>query len=161
VWLVWRTSALLYNPLKARAGAHPALGRIKLQCRGHGGVVSNRRWRILRYQRGAIQSWERDIERGLLPWCEKNQLPIMAYSTLGKGGDLLPNAVLVRVAQRQQSSPAVIALAWTIRSGRFIAMPESGSSAHVREKVSAMSLRFTEPDLDELSRAFSSSAAQR
>jgi diketogulonate reductase-like aldo/keto reductase len=98
---------------------------------------------------------DREIERGLLPWCEKNQLPIMAYSPLGKGGDLLRNAGLVRVAQRHQSRPAVIALAWTIRSGRVIAIPESGSSAHVRENASAMSLRLTEPDLHELSRAFS------
>ena len=98
---------------------------------------------------------DRGIERGLLTWCERHGLPIMAYSPLGRGGDLLRNAGLARVAQRRQSSPAAVALAWAIRSGRVIAIPESGSPAHVRENASALTLQLLEADLDELNRAFS------
>ncbi len=98
---------------------------------------------------------DRRMERGLIAWCDSQGLPIMAYSPLGRGGELLRNAGLARVAQRHQSSPAAVALAWAIRSGRVIAIPESGSSTHVRENASAASLRLTEADLDELSRAFS------
>ena len=97
---------------------------------------------------------DRRIERDLLPWCEKHRVPTMAYSPLGRGGDLLRNAALVRVAGRHQSSPAAVALAWTIRSGRVIAIPESGSPAHVRQNASAFSLRLTDLDLDELNRTF-------
>jgi diketogulonate reductase-like aldo/keto reductase len=97
---------------------------------------------------------DRHIERDLLPWSERHALPIMAYSPLGSGGGLLKNAGLVRVAQRHQSSPAAVALAWAIRSGRVIAIPESGSPAHVRENAAAGSLRLTEADLGELDRAF-------
>ncbi len=98
---------------------------------------------------------DRRIEHGLTAWCDSHAIPIMAYSPLGRGGELLRNAGLARVAERHQSHPATVALAWTIRSGRAIAIPESGSSAHVRENASAMSLRLTEADLDELNRAFS------
>src|SRR5574341_153140 len=73
---------------------------------------------------------DRSIERDLLPWCDKHRLPIMAYSPLARGGALLRDAALIRVADRHQSSPAAIALAWTIRSGRVISIPESGSPAH-------------------------------
>jgi diketogulonate reductase-like aldo/keto reductase len=97
---------------------------------------------------------DRSIERNLLPWCEQHGLPIMAYSPLGMGGDLLRNTALVRVAERRQSSPAAIALAWTIRSGHVISIPESGSPAHVRQNASALSLRLTDLDLDELNRGF-------
>ena len=97
---------------------------------------------------------DRRIERDLLPWCDKHRLPIMAYSPLARGGALLRDAALVRVAGRHQSSPAAIALAWTIRSGRVIAIPESGSPAHVRQNAAALSLRLTDLDLDELDRAF-------
>jgi diketogulonate reductase-like aldo/keto reductase len=97
---------------------------------------------------------DRSIERDLLPWCERHGLPIMAYSPLGQGGDLLRNAALVRVAEAHQSSPAAIALAWTIRSGRVIAIPESGSPMHVRQNASALSLRLTDLDLGELDRGF-------
>jgi diketogulonate reductase-like aldo/keto reductase len=98
---------------------------------------------------------DRRMERGLIAWCDSHAIPIMAYSPLGRGGELLQNTGLGRVAQRHQSSPAAVALAWTIRSGHAVAIPESGSSAHVRENASAMSLRLTEADLDELNRAFS------
>lgn len=97
---------------------------------------------------------DRSVERDLLPWCERHSLPLMAYSPLGRTGDLLRNPVLIRVAEKHQASPAAIALAWTIRAGRVIAIPESGSSAHVRENAAALSLGLTEEDLAELDRAF-------
>jgi diketogulonate reductase-like aldo/keto reductase len=97
---------------------------------------------------------DRRIERALLPWCEQHQVPIMAYSPLGRGGDLLRHAALARVADRRQRSPAAVALAWTIRSGRVIAIPESGAPAHVRQNASALSLRLTDQDVDDLNRAF-------
>lgn len=96
---------------------------------------------------------DRTIERDLLPWCEKHRVPIMAYSPLGRGGDLLRNPALVRVAGRHQSSPAAIALAWTIRNGHVIAIPESGSPAHVRQNAAALSLQLTDLDLDDLNLA--------
>jgi len=96
---------------------------------------------------------DRNIERDLLPWCNQHHVPIMAYSPLGRGGDLLRNPALGRVAGRHQSSPAAVALAWTIRSGRVIAIPESGSPAHVRQNAAALSLRLTDRDVDELNQA--------
>jgi len=97
---------------------------------------------------------DRSIERNLLPWCEQHGLPIMAYSPLDMGGDLLRNTALVRVAERHQSSPAAIALAWTIRSGHVISISESGSPAHVRQNAAALSLRLTDLDLGELNQGF-------
>jgi diketogulonate reductase-like aldo/keto reductase len=97
---------------------------------------------------------DRSIERTVLPWCAQHGLPIMAYSPLGQGGDLLRNAALVRVAERHQSNPAAVALAWTIRSGHVIGIPESGSPEHVRQNASALSLRLVESDLSELERGF-------
>jgi len=97
---------------------------------------------------------DRRIERALLPWCEQHRVPIMAYSPLGRGGDLLRHPALAQVADRHQSSPAAVALAWTIRSGHVIAIPESGSPAHVRQNAAALSLRLTDQDVDDLNRAF-------
>ena len=97
---------------------------------------------------------DRRIERALLPWCEQHRVPIMAYSPLGRGGDLLRSPALAQVADRHQSSPAAVALAWTIRSGHVIAIPESGSPPHVRQNASALTLRLTDQDVDDLNRAF-------
>jgi len=51
-------------------------------------------------------------------------------------------------------TPAAVALAWTMRSGHAISIPESGSAAHVRENAAALSLKLTAQDLADLDRAF-------
>ncbi|XBS71446.1 aldo/keto reductase [Acerihabitans sp. KWT182] len=96
----------------------------------------------------------RGIERNLLPWCIRHGLPVMAYSPLGMTGALLSNAALMRVAKRRRCSPSAVAIAWTMRSGHAISIPESGSPDHVRENAYALSLRLTEQDLGELDSAF-------
>jgi diketogulonate reductase-like aldo/keto reductase len=44
-------------------------------------------------------------------------------------------------------------LAWAIRSGNVIAIPESGSAAHVKENAVALSLTLTPQDLQTLDAA--------
>jgi diketogulonate reductase-like aldo/keto reductase len=97
---------------------------------------------------------DRSIEKGLQPWCERHGLPIMAYSPLGSGNDLLRHPVLARVAERNGVSPAAVAIAWTMRNGRTISIPESGSVEHVRQNAAALTLRLGAQDLAELDQAF-------
>ena len=96
----------------------------------------------------------RDIERDLLPWCEQHGMPIMAYSPLGgAGAGLLRDPVLARIGAAHNCSAAAVALAWTIRSGNVIAIPESGSAEHVRENAVALSLTLTLDELNTLEAA--------
>lgn len=97
---------------------------------------------------------QRSIEQTLLPWCVQHGLPIMAYSPLGSTGALLGNTALNQVARAHQRSPAAVAVAWTMRSGHVIAIPESGSPDHVKENAYALSLRLTQQDLSTLDEAF-------
>jgi diketogulonate reductase-like aldo/keto reductase len=48
---------------------------------------------------------------------------------------------------------AAVALAWTIRSGKVIAIPESGNVAHVTENAAALSLALTSEELHALDAA--------
>ncbi|MGB8894174.1 MAG: aldo/keto reductase [Pseudolabrys sp.] len=90
----------------------------------------------------------RGIERDLLPWCERHGMPVMAYSPLGgPGTSLLRDLTLARVGTAHGCSAAAIALAWAIRSGNVIAIPESGSAAHVKENAVALSLTLTPQEL--------------
>ena len=96
----------------------------------------------------------RNIERDLLPWSERHGMPIMAYSPLGgAGAGLLRDPVLARIGAAHNCSAAAVALAWTIRSGHVIAIPESGSAEHVRENAVALSLTLTPDDLQTLEAA--------
>jgi len=98
---------------------------------------------------------DRGIERDLLPWCSQQSVPIMAYSPLGGHHSLLLNdRTLAQIGTSHGCSPAAIALAWAIRSGTVIAIPESGSPPHVRENAAALSLTLTPQDLQTLDAAF-------
>jgi len=96
----------------------------------------------------------RDIEHDLLPWREQHGMPVMAYSPLGgAGASLLRDPTLARIGAAHHCSAAAVALAWTIRNGNVIAIPESGSAEHVRENAVALSLILTPDELHALDAA--------
>src|SRR5215475_8731640 len=97
---------------------------------------------------------DRAIERDLLPWCEQHGMPVMAYSPLGgPGARLLRDPTLASIGAARGCSAAAVALAWTIRSGDVIAIPESGSPAHVKENAVALALTLTPQELQTLDAA--------
>lgn len=99
----------------------------------------------------------RGIERDLLPWCAQHNMPVMAYSPLGGDHHLvIGDATLKQIGAAHGCSAAAVALAWVIRSGKVIAIPESGSPEHTRENAAALSLVLTPQDLRNLEAAFPS-----
>jgi len=98
---------------------------------------------------------DRDIERGVLPWCRRHGMPVMAYSPLGgEGAKLLRDPILGKIGNEHGCTAAAVALAWAIRNGDVIAIPESGSAAHVKENAVALTLKLTPQDLQTLDAAF-------
>ena len=94
----------------------------------------------------------RGIEYDLLPWCEQRGMPVMAYTPLG-GNSLVSDPTLARIGAARGCSAAAIGLAWAIRGGNVIAIPESGSAAHVKENAVALSLMLTPQELQTLDAA--------
>ena len=96
----------------------------------------------------------RGIEHDLLPWCEQHGMPVMAYSPLGGAeASLLRDSTLARIGAAHGCSAAAVALAWTIRNGDVIAIPESGSAEHVQENAVALSLTLRPDELHALDAA--------
>jgi diketogulonate reductase-like aldo/keto reductase len=97
----------------------------------------------------------RGVEHDLLPWCEQHGMPVIAYSPLGgAGASLLRDPTLARIGAAHNCSAAAVALAWTIRNGNVIAIPESGSPEHVKENAVALSLILTPDELHTLDAAY-------
>jgi diketogulonate reductase-like aldo/keto reductase len=97
----------------------------------------------------------RGIERDLLRWCKHHDMPVMAYSPLGGDNNLvMGDATLARIGAARGFSAAAVALAWVIRDGDVIAIPESGVPAHVKENAVALSLTLTPQDLQKLDAAY-------
>ena len=98
---------------------------------------------------------DRRIENDLLPWCEQHGMPVMAYSPLGgPGASLLRDPTLAQIGATRGCSAAAVALAWTVRSGNVIAIPESGLAAHVKENAVALTLTLTTQELQTLDAAY-------
>jgi diketogulonate reductase-like aldo/keto reductase len=97
----------------------------------------------------------RRIERDLLPWCTQHNVPVMAYSPLGGDNNLVVgDRTLEQIGTAHKCSAAAIALAWVMRSGKIIAIPESGAPAHVRENAAALSITLTSHELETLAAVF-------
>jgi diketogulonate reductase-like aldo/keto reductase len=97
----------------------------------------------------------RRIERDVLPWCTQRGMPVMAYSPLGGDRNLVVgDRTLARIGAAHGCSAAAVALAWVIRSGKVIAIPESGSPAHTKQNAQAFSVVLTPRDLETLAAAF-------
>jgi len=97
----------------------------------------------------------RAIDRDLLPWSRRRDLPVMAYSPLGGDNNLvIRNRTLMQIGAAHGCSAAAVALAWVVRSGAVIAIPESGVPAHVKENAVALSLTLTPQDLRTLNAAY-------
>ncbi len=97
---------------------------------------------------------ERGIEFDLLPWCQAQGIPVMAYCPLGQGGQLLRNPAIVEVARRHGAQPAQVALAWSLRQPGVLVIPKSSNPTHLRANASAAEIELSAEDLAILDAAF-------
>jgi diketogulonate reductase-like aldo/keto reductase len=103
----------------------------------------------------------RAIEFDLLPWSQKEKIPIMAYSPVGHGRGLLKNATLKKIAKRHDAISAQIALAWVLRQDGVIAIPKASNEKHVRENARSAEIKLTKEDLTEIDREFPTPKSKR
>lgn len=100
----------------------------------------------------------RGIEYDLLPWCQQQAMPVMAYCPLAQGGrlrqGLLENSVVQDIAWSHGATAAQILLAWVISHQGVVAIPKAASVAHVQENAAALQITLSADDLARLDKAF-------
>jgi diketogulonate reductase-like aldo/keto reductase len=96
----------------------------------------------------------RGIEFDLLPWQAQRGIPVMAYSPVEQGR-LTRDPVLAAIAARHPGATAAqVALAFTLRRGGVITIPQMASPEHITENRPAVDLTLTDQDMAEIDRAF-------
>lgn len=117
-----------------------------------------RAWRAAEAQMGlascaANQVYYSLLARGpefdLLPAMAALAMPLMAYTPLGSG-ELARDAQLAAIARPLGLSAAQLALAWTVRSGKVVAIPKSATPARIDENLAAAALTLDVATLDRL-----------
>ncbi|HEV2907710.1 MAG TPA: aldo/keto reductase, partial [Candidatus Eremiobacteraceae bacterium] len=101
---------------------------------------------------------ERHAERFVLPYCQANDIALVAYSPFGHGE--FPSArsrdgkVLEAIGQRHNVTARQVALAFLTRLEGTFAIPKAESEAHVRENAAAGDLRLTPEEIKAIDAAF-------
>ncbi len=96
----------------------------------------------------------RGIEFDLMPWQAARGIPVMAYSPIEQG-KLPRHPALAAIAARHPGATAAqVALAFTLRKGGVVAIPQMGYPAHVAENRPAADLVLTPADLAAIDAAF-------
>jgi aryl-alcohol dehydrogenase-like predicted oxidoreductase len=132
--------------------------------------------------------WTRDPEREILPLCRALGIGFVAYSPLGRGflagaaANLAPTdyrhtqprwqgqalasnmnlfAKLTALAQRQQCSPAQLALAWLLHQGQdIVPIPGTTKINRLEENLAAAAIGLTPKDLADIESAVPESAVR-
>jgi diketogulonate reductase-like aldo/keto reductase len=101
---------------------------------------------------------ERAIEHGVIPWCERNGVAVVAYSPFGhdefpsprsKGGEVLQS-----IAAAHRATPRQVALAFLTRTPSVLAIPKASSADHAGENAGAGDLKLSAADIAALDTTF-------
>jgi len=98
----------------------------------------------------------REVEDDILPYCEKENITLIAYSPLGRGNILNDprSRILREVAKKYNKTLVQVALNWLIAKKPVVAIPKAINLSHVEENVNAAGWRLSDEDLELLSRVF-------
>jgi diketogulonate reductase-like aldo/keto reductase len=99
--------------------------------------------------------FDRSPEGGVLPYCRKNGLTVIAYSPLGKGRINSEHPIMVKLdglAAKYGKTRAQIALNWLVRDDRVVAIPKAADSKHIDENAAAADFEMTPEDYEALRR---------
>ena len=96
----------------------------------------------------------RGIEKDLLPYCQQNQITVIAYTPLADGSLTTRTQALQEVADEVDKTPAQVALNWFIYRPNVIVIPKSNSLAHIEENCGASGWCLSEDQLRRLDEAF-------
>ncbi|SFP12398.1 aldo/keto reductase [Pseudomonas borbori] len=103
----------------------------------------------------------RGVEFDLLPWQQRQGMPLMAYCPLGQGGQLLRHPALRQVAEAHGVTPAQVALAWLLRQSGVIAIPKAVEPAHLQLNAEAAGLQLSAADLALIDAAYPAPAGKQ
>jgi diketogulonate reductase-like aldo/keto reductase len=95
---------------------------------------------------------ERSIEHRVLPWCERNNVPVVAYSPFGSRNGFPKSPALEQLARETGATPRQLALAFLAR--RAFVIPKSARAAHVDELAGAERIELTAATVAAIDAAF-------
>ena len=101
---------------------------------------------------------ERAIEHGVIPWCERNGVAVVAYSPFGHNDFPSPRSkageALQAIANAHRATPHQVALAFLTRIPSVFAIPKAASAEHAADNAAAGKMVLGTNEIAALDKAF-------
>jgi diketogulonate reductase-like aldo/keto reductase len=102
---------------------------------------------------------DRGVEAGILQYCQKEGLTLIAYSPLGQGkiprGRGSAFKALDEIARKLGKSRNQVALNWVLQHDSIVAIPKTADTDHVKENAEVAEWKLPREDYEKLAKAFS------
>ena len=101
---------------------------------------------------------QRAIEHAVIPWCERNEVAVVAYSPFGHDDFPSPRSkpgeMLQQIAAAHGASARQVALSFLTRAAQLFAIPKASTAAHAADNAAAGALSLSADELAALDQAF-------
>lgn len=96
-----------------------------------------------------------DMESAIIPYCQENDILIIAWAPLAKGRLVKPGyKILDEMIKKYNKTQSQIAINWLISQENVITIPKSSNIEHLKENLGALGWRMKEEDINKLSNKF-------
>lgn len=100
----------------------------------------------------------RVIEHSVKPFCDQNEVTVMAYSPFGAGSFPEPGSpgrqVLDEIGSKYGKTAYQVVLNWLVAQGNVIAIPKAANPKHAAENAKALDFQLTEDEIARIDQAF-------
>ncbi|MBX0302310.1 aldo/keto reductase [Haloarcula salinisoli] len=86
-------------------------------------------------------------DEALLGHAQREDYPLVAYSPLA-GGLVFEDPTIQAIAQRHETTPAAVAIAWATSYDNVVTIPKASSRAHLEANLEATRLELAAGDID-------------
>jgi diketogulonate reductase-like aldo/keto reductase len=93
------------------------------------------------------------VKRGVLEYCQKNNIAIVAWGPLQKG-QLEQTDLLNNLAKKYQKTPYQVALNWLISQEGVVTIPKTSNMKHLDENLGSLGWGLNDKDMESLTRDF-------
>ncbi len=94
------------------------------------------------------------MESKIIPFCQENDILVVAYRPVDRGSILEPNQLLDTLSKKYGKTRAQIALNWLISQDNIVTIPRSDAFAHLRENLDASGWYLDKADVELLRREY-------
>lgn len=85
----------------------------------------------------------------LLEDAQRHGYPLVAYSPLA-GGEVFDDPTIQAIAERHDTTPAAVSIAWVTSYDNVVTIPKASSRAHLDANLAAADLELTDDDVAEI-----------